>query len=50
MIDKLLERGWVRCPDCDSEDVGWDDEESMWISRIECRACGSSVSEMTGHG
>lgn len=51
MIDELLDGGWVRCPDCGSEAVGWsDDEVNMWVSRIECEECGNSVSEMTGHG
>lgn len=52
MLDKLLEGGWVRCPVCGSEDVGFVDTDelpNMWMSRFKCRECGESVSEMVEH-
>ena len=48
MLDKLIEGGWIRCPDCGSEDVGlvpFDDLQNKWVSRFRCANCGESVSE-----
>lgn len=48
MLKKVLEGGWIRCPEFGSEDVGWDQNTGKWSLRFHCKDCDHAVGGMVG--
>jgi len=49
MSQKLIRDGWVRCPACGSEEVGFvvrNDIPHLWMEHFRCNECRSSISKM----